>query len=120
MAAREQNNPTSLSFENMCHYSLPIHKVEKLTIYDTCPNHDIQEPGDIDGWSDINAEDKKIILDLIKDTLAQIETKRSATPKKSKFFLINNKIPKCFYESNFLSFLVLYAVQNWLVNLKCI
>ena len=34
------------------------------------------------GWSEIKSEDQKTILTLIKDTLAQVETKRSAAGNK--------------------------------------
>jgi len=44
----------------------------------------IEDPGDLEGWSEIKADDQKTILTLIKETTAQIETKRSAaTNKKS-------------------------------------
>ena len=40
----------------------------------------IKDPGDLDGWSEIKDDDKKIILSLIRDTAAE---KAKETPKKS-------------------------------------
>jgi len=42
----------------------------------------IEDAGDLEGWSEIKSEDQKTILTLIKDTLAQVETKRSAAGNK--------------------------------------